>query len=216
MKLNIEDKLLIRNLLSNLVSYQETYDEVYDHILTGLENKADVKDLKAQVDEIIKNDFGGAGGVLNMEKTAVKMIKQNIWQQYLLQFAWFGKWPGMLFTALLIGLAYININLLGTTLIGAGIFMAFVVLPWCYLVIHNFMMGLKQESSKRSISNKVMGSLAGLPFRVYMLAKFALFLFKIQMGTYVEHGFFVFLIIHVVVYYKISTKVLVIKTMPAF
>jgi hypothetical protein len=216
MILNEAQQQELQKELNYAVKYQETYDEVYDHILTALENKSDIRDLKTEVDEMINNDFGGAKGILNMEKAGVKMLKQNIRRQYLLQFEQFCKWPGILFTALLIVLAYININLFGSTLIGACIFMVVVVLPWCYLVIRNFMIGLKQGRSKRSIINKVMCRLAGLPFGTYMLAKFVLFLFKIQMETYVEHGFFVFLIIHVVVYYKISTKVLVIKTMTAF
>jgi hypothetical protein len=216
MKLNIQDKIFIKNLLSNLVSYQETYDEVYDHILADLENKSDIGDLKTEVDEIINSDFGGASGILNMEKAEIKMIKQNIRQQYLLQLAWFCKWPGMLFPALLIVFAYVNITMFGITLIEACVFMAFFVLPWCYLVIRNFMIGLKQGRLKKTLVNKVMGNLAGLPFGAYMLARLVLFLFKIQMDTYVWHGFFIFLIIHVVVCYRITAKALVIKTMAAF
>ncbi|MEO6521508.1 MAG: hypothetical protein ABIN91_07520 [Mucilaginibacter sp.] len=206
MKLDNQQKTAIQQNLIKFVKYQETYQEIYDHILTSLETMDTIPNVQIAYTHILENDFGGIKGIEIMEKIGKKAIRHNIQKAYVNHLINLFKWPGILLPALALIAAYFDISLFGTSFVAAVLFLMCCVSPWLFLVVRNFIIGLKVKEVKNTYFGDVMSELALVLFRVYCFAKAILLIFKMQMGQYIEHAFFVLLIIHVFIFFTISVK----------
>ena len=72
MKLTEQEDQFLKQYLSKRLKYRETYDELYDHIITALSHKITITSFEEAIADIIRDDFGGPGNLMELETASKK------------------------------------------------------------------------------------------------------------------------------------------------
>lgn len=181
MILNEEQKSIIRTLVSNEVIYQETYLEVYDHIMSTLETRDFINDFQKAYAEVLEKDFGGHSGIEKLEGTREWLIRKEITQKKWGFFFEFFKGPAVIVSLVLGVFCYHGFHNKHFTLwlLLATFIMA--VLPFLFLSIGNFIVGLKKKEKeyKKSTNDDALYAAAVMVFRFMVKLNLISFLIRL-------------------------------------
>jgi hypothetical protein len=154
MKLTAEQQDNISVLVNNEVKYQETYLEMYDHVLSALEARDTIPDLQRAYREVLEEDFGGHGGLMELEYMQNRMLREEMEEKRDLYFAEFFKWPGIFIPVTIAVICYygiINFKLFAPCLFLATLLT--IVLPFVFIALGNMFIQFKKHEGKKSIKN---------------------------------------------------------------
>ncbi|MVN22100.1 hypothetical protein [Mucilaginibacter arboris] len=167
MILNEEQKSIIRTLVSNEVCYQETYLEVYDHIMSTLETRDSINDFQKAYAEVLEEDFGGHSGIEKLEEIRERLIRKEITQRKWNFFREFFKGPGIIVSLSAGVFCYYGFHIKHFAYWLFCITGLMTVLPFFFLSIGNFFIGLKkkEKENKKSINDDALYSAAVMIFR---------------------------------------------------
>lgn len=167
MKLTAEQTATIKQLVYNEVKYNETYHEFYDHVVTALEHREQITDIQKAYAEILSNDFAGHSSLEKLEQRNKQLISAKTSQVKWDMFWSFFKWPVLPLTIAFIVLVYFLAGFDQFKLTIVMVVLAAAILPWFFVVIGNFIIGLKKTYIKRSIRDDAVNAMAGYMFRLY-------------------------------------------------
>ncbi len=156
-----EEKQWLKDYLYQTMQYMETYEEVYDHMLLAIENAPEQEFFESVVLNIIKNDFGGNNGLLELEKDCRQATEATAKMQFLDNFKqWFMSPLAVITAAIVISLFYLQSSNIKT---GGALFFLFLflqVLPTFICSIRAAQLGYKYGERKTSIKDEVFRKLA--------------------------------------------------------
>lgn len=167
MKPTAQQTQLLKKYLRDTLSYRETYEEIYDHILTAVDNADTEISFEELVNNIIKNDFGGAKGLVKIEKQYHSAAVDEVIKQQWLNFIDNFKFPQIFLSLLLLGLTYygllhFNGQPFGIAVLSICLFTA----PGIFVLIRYFKIGYATKDTKRSVKDKIIGQVASKPLLV--------------------------------------------------
>lgn len=162
MKPTLQQEEIFRKYLREALLYRETYEEAYDHVLTALEQKPAEIPFQEAVNQILKDDFGGGKGLVEMEKKCYQLVVNETrdlqWNYFKSNF----KFPNLIYTLILFLTVYFIISkiALASFII---IFLVFVgmLVPGLFMLIRYYWIGYFTLDTKKSIRDKIMGKIAG-------------------------------------------------------
>lgn len=169
MKLSEEQIDNVNVLVSNEVKYQETYQEVFDHMLSAMEARNSMPDLQKAYREILEEDFGGHGGLEELEYVQNTSLKDAMEEKRIDYLANFLKWPGILIPLLIAVICYYGIHASKFFVLWLylGVF-TMVMVPFIFIGIGNLIIRLKKSSKKKSIKNNSLRAMGNRLFLYYI------------------------------------------------
>ena len=170
MKPSLQQEENLRTYLRKELRYRETYEEVYDHILTALEQKPDNVPFQDLVNQIIKDDFGGGKGLLEMEKRCHQMVTDEMVGLQLNYFKSNFKFPNLVYTLIL----FLTIYLVVPQISHASFIITFLnfaglIVPGIVILIRHFNVKYFTLDIKKSVKDSIIRKIA------YIFYQFILF-----------------------------------------
>jgi len=164
----LQQTQLLKKYLRDALAYRETYEEIYDHILSAIENTTADVCFEEAVNNIINSDFGGAKGLVKIEKqyysSVVSEVINQQWQNFIINF----KFPEVVYSLLLLGGIYCA--LLRFTMhsyLMVGLIFTLVITPGAFVLARYFKIGYAIKDTKKSIKDKILGQVASKPLLVF-------------------------------------------------
>ncbi|QJD95036.1 hypothetical protein HH214_03645 [Mucilaginibacter robiniae] len=173
----------LKKYLRSILRYRETYEEVYDHVLTALTAKPDSISFEEAVNTILKDDFGGANSLPDMEKRCHKAVMMDMLRkQWFYVKAYFIS-SKIIFTILLTLATYSLVVLLNASnFIWLWLYLILTVLVTLIIMIRYFSVGYYFKDTKRSIRDKISEEIAGRPLFFYNMG--VMFLYSTRKQHY--------------------------------
>lgn len=142
MKPTLQQTQLLQKHLRDTLNYRENFEEIYDHILSAVENDRANVSFEEAVNTVINNDFGGANGLLKIEKeyysSAVYEVIGQQWQHFMANF----KFPQVLYSLLLwVGVYYSMLRFTAQSYIVVGLIFALIMVPGIFVLTRYFKIG---------------------------------------------------------------------------
>jgi S-adenosylmethionine:tRNA-ribosyltransferase-isomerase (queuine synthetase) len=81
MKPTLQQTQILKKYLRSTLDYRETYQEIYDHILSAVEGNTAGASFEEVVNNIINTDFGGAKGLVRLERQYYKSVVREVISQ---------------------------------------------------------------------------------------------------------------------------------------
>jgi hypothetical protein len=164
MKPTLQQTQLLKKYLRNLLDYRETYEEIYDHILSAVESNTTDEPFAEAVNNIIKTNFGGAKGLIKIEKQHYKAVVNEVVKQQWLQFTQSFKFPEVLLSLLLFAAIYFIVIIFSAQATAIVIFLfALCIMPGVFVLFRYFRIGYAIKDTKKSIKDGILGQLASKP-----------------------------------------------------
>ena len=156
-----EQKHWLKDYLYKTMQYRETYEEVYDHVLLALENHSGEKYFETAVLNILKNDFGGNNGLLELEENCRQSIEVTAEKQFRDNFKRWFLTPSVLFTgALFATLLYLQLSSFKTGVAFVLLFLILLIAPIIICSVRKARLGYKFGETKASIKDDIFRRLA--------------------------------------------------------
>jgi hypothetical protein len=168
MKPTLQQIELLKKYLRNTLDYRETYEEIYDHIISAVEGNMTNESFEMVVNKIINSDFGGAKGLVKIEKQyynlAVDEVISRQWHNFISNL----KFPQVLYSLLLFGCIYLGVlHLTVQSYIMVGLIFTLVATPGVFVLLRYFKIGYVIKDTKRSIKDKILGQVASKPALIF-------------------------------------------------
>ena len=196
----------LRTYLRNELLYRETYEEVYDHILTALEQKPQDISFQDSVNQIIKDDFGGGKGLLEMEKKCYQSVANEAISQQWNYFKSNFRFPSLVYTLILFLTIYLIVSKIAhaSFIISFLVFTGFVV-PGILILLRYFNVGYYTLDTKKSIKDNIMRKIAYLFYQVILFPLMLLLNHKKYIDSFIiDHTIIIDLGITVLILYILS------------
>ena len=175
MKPSLQQTLHLKKYLRDTLNYRETCEEIYDHILTAAEHKPDDTSFEVAVNDILKHDFGGAKGLVNIEK---KLHRSAVWEVVKIQWNLFTEFlypPKLLFTIIFLIVISAIVSMFGlSSYVIMGYILTLSVTPGIFVLIRYYRIGYFFQDTKKSIRDRIFMHIAGKPLLIFNSGMFIL------------------------------------------
>lgn len=206
MKPTLQQEENLRTYLRNELLYRETYEEVYDHIITALQQKPQHVSFQDSVNQIIKDDFGGGKGMVEMEKKCYELVADEAVSQQWNYFKSNFRFPSLVYTLILFLTIYLIVSKIAPTsfIISFLVFTGFVV-PGILILLRYFNLGYYTLDTKKSIKDNIMRKIAYLFYQVILFPLMLLLNHKKYIDSFIiDHTIIIDLGITVLILYILS------------
>lgn len=205
MKPTLQQTQLLKKYLRNTLDYRETYEEIYDHILSAVEGNTGDLSFEEAVNNTIKSDFGGAKGLVKMEKQHYSSVVDEVisqqWKNFINNF----KFPEVVYSLLLLGCIYCAVlRFTMHSYVMVGLIFALVITPGAFILARYFKIGYTIKDTKKSIKDKILGQVASKPLLAFNPG-IMLLIGKNQVSLWVSaHPFMISLLLLIIALYVIA------------
>ena len=182
MKPTLQQEENLRTYLADVLKYKETIDEVFDHVLSAIEEKPENISFQEAVNQILKDDFKGAKGLIEIEN---QHLREASWEGFVKMVKYVKSdflFPNILYTIILFGTITYTIHHLT---IDYGHVIPLLPLAsivfLIFILIRTFLVGYFSGDTRRSINDIVIGKLLGY---LNWVSLFPLMLFPIYKKQY--------------------------------
>jgi len=165
---------LLKNYLRYTLAYRETYEEIYDHVLSAVEDCTSDISFQDAVNNIIHADFGGAKGLIKIEKQYHHSVVDEVIGQQWRNFTESFKFPEVIYSLLLWGVIYYS--LVYVTIQPYFIMflnIALLITPRIVILIRSYKIGRAYKDVKTSIKDKILRQVSSIPILIIILLSIA-------------------------------------------
>lgn len=185
----------LRKYLRKELKYRETSEEVYDHILTALQEQFSAISFEQAVNDLIKADFGGGEGLLEMEKQCYKSVINDVTGQQWSFFKSHFKLNTLPVTLVLFLATYYSlITIRFSPFILMLLLFTVMVVPGLFVMTRYFSIGYFIKDTRKSIRDSIYGKIAGRPLLILNPGFWSMWVFnkKINVNSWIPtHAFLV-------------------------
>ncbi|OOQ56429.1 hypothetical protein [Mucilaginibacter pedocola] len=171
MKPTEAQKLSLQTYLHDTLSYRETYEEIYDHILSAMEFQPEGVSFEDAINNIIRNDFGGAKNLVKIETESKNaMVKEGL-NKFLRFVTQYFKLPLLLYTVLATVQTYYFLSKInpGAIAIEAILVLLTMLVPCAIHLLRLYNTGYLLSTTRKSARDKMFDNLAAGPIRLLLL-----------------------------------------------
>jgi len=196
----------LQEYLHDTLTYRETYEEIYDHILTALEHQSEGVSYQDAINNIIRNDFGGAENLLKIEKVNKSALVDESLKKYMGFFKGYFKSLGIIYTGSATLLIYYFLSHVSLSVMFFELILAVLTLliPVSIAVMRLFNTGYFLDTTRKSARDKMFEYFAGGPSRLLIILNIWAFKTSVLGVWFNAHPYIVTLVIMVCAIYNLA------------